>query len=291
LGRLTTGRPMKVLVEGGSPFRSPRFAPGAQRLAVVIEAANDDIWIYDLTSGTSRRFTFASGSNVDPVWSPDGNELVFSSNRAGRYNLYRKAVSGQGEVERLTTSGHLQFASSWHPTDTTLAFTDFDPRTGADIWVVNPRRPDSARVLLRTPANESDAVFSPDGKWMAYVSDESGQEQVYLRAYPTLGGKEQVSVAGGTQPVWAASGDTLFYLRGQSILGVTIATTPSLKISKPWVAYQGDFDRGSIASVTSYDVGRGGFLVAGPDKSRPPTRIHVIVNWFSELAERMAKGR
>ena len=280
---------VESLSSDSRPFRSPRFSPDGERLAVVVEAANDDIWVYDLREGTSRRLTFESGSNIVPLWTPDGARIVFSSNRAGRYNLYWKPADGSGSVEKLVNSDGIQFASSWHPDGKLLAFTQSDPGTGGDIWIVSVGSDEDPIAVLQTPSNEYGAVFSIDGEWLAYVSDESGRDEIYVQRYPGGEGKQQVSQDGGVHPAWAPDGRRLFYRSGRDIMSVSITTTPSFTAGNPSRLLSVPFDDGTVASVPNYDVAPdgSGFVILHTEDVRPPTQIHVILNWFESLQQQV----
>jgi Tol biopolymer transport system component len=284
---------VRPLSEDRRPFRTPRFSPDGRRLAVVIEAANDDIWIYDLSGGTTRRFTFESGSNIAPVWSPDGESIAFSSNRAGRYNLFLKRADGSGSVQRLTTSEHIQFASSWHPDQSHLVFTQNKRETGSDIWILSAEEGGELEAFLETPFNEYGAVFSPDGSWLAYVSDESGRPEVYVQRYPGGGGKRQISTDGGVHPLWAPDGRQLYYRHGRDIMSVAVATDPRFRSGRPLRMLEAPFNEVTVSALPNYDVARTGraFVVLDTQESRPPRKINVILNWFEELDQHVGLNR
>ena len=273
------------------PFRSPRLSPDGGEVALVTEAASDDIWVSSLADGTSARLTFESGSNVAPVWSPTGSHIAFSSNRGGRYNLYMKLADGTGSVARLTSSEHIQFADSWHPDGSVLAFTQNHPETANDVWLLTL---DGAapQLVLGTAFNEYGADFSPDGNWLAYVSDESGRDEIYVQPFPGAGGKWQVSAEGGHQPNWAPDGRKLFYRNGGQLVAVELATEPDFTVGRARNLLDLPVDEGTLASVRNYDVaadGRG-IVVVRAEEERSPRRIHVILNFFEELKQRVGSG-
>jgi len=275
---------VRSLSDEQRPFRSPRLSPDGEKIAVVAEAASDDIWVYDLTDGTSARLTFESGSNVAPVWSPTGEQIAFSSNRGGRYNLYVKQADGTGSAERLTWNEHIQFADSWHPDGSLLAFTQNHPETSNDVWVLTLDS-SAARIVLGTAFNEYGAVFSPDGNWLAYTSDESGRDEIYVQPFPGTGGKWQVSGEGGSQPTWGRDGRRLFYRSGGRLVSVEVATEPEFRVRRRSDLLGVPVDEGTVASVRNYDMaldGRG-IIVVRDTEEHPPTRIHLILNWFEEL--------
>jgi serine/threonine-protein kinase len=173
-------------------FVGASVSPDGGRVATALEGANVHIWILDMERGTFSRSTF-EGDNAMPIWSPDGNCLAFASDRFGRWNLYSKRVDG-GEVEQLVESEYDQFPTAWSPDAQFLAFEELNPSTGFDIWVMQLAEQENAtKPFVCTPFNERGAKFSPDGRWVVYYSDESGQYEVYLRSFPGGEGKWQVS--------------------------------------------------------------------------------------------------
>ena len=162
------------------PYLFPMLSPDGRRVAVGILGARQNVWVYD---ESLMRLTF-EGSNNFPVWAADGSRIVFFSGRGGPRNLFWKAAEGSGVAERLTTSGHVQDPSSWSPDGKMLAFTDFDPDTSGDIWVLPLEGQRKPQTFLKTPFFEGGAIFSPDGNWLAYTSNETGQYEVYIQPVP-----------------------------------------------------------------------------------------------------------
>ena len=161
------------------------------------QAGTYDIWLYDLPRSTASRFTFDPKHDDHPVWSPDGSRLVFSSNRSGHYELYQKTVGSGGEGEILVESPFPKFASDWSRDGRFIIYYQVDPKTKNDIWVLPVRRAGGNGKpfpYLQTEFNESWAKLSPDGRWLAYTSDETKQSEVYVQSFPTPGGKWKVSV-------------------------------------------------------------------------------------------------
>jgi Tol biopolymer transport system component len=173
-----------------------------------------------------------------------------------------------------------------------VAFFEITPTTGYDIWVL--RMGDrKAQPFLRTPFNESVPRFSPDGHWLAYVSDESGRWEIYVQPYPGPGGKWQISTEGGTEPAWNPNGRELFYRSGDKMMAVEIATQPSFAVGKPRMLFEGPY-QASPATGPNYDVSPDGqrFLMLKPSEAREaaPTQINVVLNWFEELKRRVPAG-
>ena len=162
---------------------------------------------YDLSAGTLTQLTFEA-ANRAPIWSPDGQRAIFASNRNGALNLFALPASGNGSTQRLTTSESLQLPGSWSPDGNVLAFMEQHPSTGRDIWLL--QRNGDRTSFLNSEADESAPRFSPDGRWIAYVSNESGQAEVYVRAVNARL-SNRISSQGGSEPVWALDGGILYY--------------------------------------------------------------------------------
>jgi eukaryotic-like serine/threonine-protein kinase len=217
---------------------------------------------------------------------------VGNGNKEGPLNIFWQLANGSGGVERLTTGESDQVPNSWSPDGQLLAFVELNPTTGYDIWVL--RMSDrKAQPFLRTPFNESSPQFSPDGRWLAYLSDESGRYEVYVQPYPGPGGKWQISTDGGTEPVWNRNGRELFYRSGDKMMAVDIATQPSFVAGKPRMLFQGQYTP-NPGRLPQYDVSPDGqrFLMLKPTEQAgaAPTQINVVLNWFEELKRRVPAG-
>jgi Tol biopolymer transport system component/predicted Ser/Thr protein kinase len=193
------------LAAPANAYMFPRLSPDGRQVAVAISEQGTQVWVHDLSRETLTRFTFEGNSNYTPLWTPDGKWIAFESNREGPLNIFWQLADGSGELERLTTSEHINAPMSWSPDAKLLAFIEVTPTTGLDIWVL--RMSDrKAQPFLRTPFNEAAPRFSPDGCWLAYMSDESGRFEIYAKPYPGPGGKWQISTEGGTEPTWNPNG-------------------------------------------------------------------------------------
>jgi Tol biopolymer transport system component len=281
-------------------YQNPRLSPDGWRVAVTIAEQESQIWLYDLSRDTSTRFTFEGSFNLLPVWTPDGKRIVFESNKEGPSNLFWQLADGSGGLERLTTSEHIHVPSSWSRDGQLLAFIEINPTTQRDIWVLRMGGPSpgsgqvhEAQPFLRTPFTESAPRFSPDGRWLAYVSDESGRFEVYVQPYPGPGGKWQVSTEGGTEPVWNPNGRELFYRSSDKMMAVDIATQPGFAPGKPRMLFEGHYAP-TLATSPNYEVTSDGqrFLMLKPSESAgtAPTQINVVLNWFEELKRRVPTG-
>ncbi len=210
-------------------YHEPWFSPEGRRITFWRGAPQEmDIWLLDVARGTMTRFTFDSAADVCSLWSPDGSRIVFSSNRGGKHELYQKISSGAGSDELLVHSDYNAFADDWTTTAKGGEFIIYEteqPKTRFDLYVL-PLSGDRKPVpFLQTEFNETHAQFSPDGRWVAYVSDESGRAEVFVQSFPVSGGKWMLSTTGGDQPQWRRDGRELFYLTPDKKL-MAVAVTP-----------------------------------------------------------------
>ena len=201
---------------------------------VDVQAQKGDIWLHDLARGTDTRFTFGPLNSFAPVWSPAGDRVVFSSDRAGRNDLYWKSSSGAGQDELLIPSTTHRAATSWSRDGRFLVYAELGVKTKQDLWVVeNPMSAAAERkssVFLQTEFDEFQGQFSPDSHWMAYTTDESGRNEVYVRPFPAADGKWKISTAGGEQPRWRRDGKELYYLSlDRKLMAVKVNAQPGAK--------------------------------------------------------------
>jgi eukaryotic-like serine/threonine-protein kinase len=274
-------------------YQFPRISPDGRRVGLAIGEQGTQVWLYDLSRETMTRLTFEGNENLNGVWTPDGKRIAFASTKEGPRNIYWQRADGSGGLEQLTTSENTQVPMSWSPDGQLLSFFEVNPTTGYDIWVL--RLSDrKALPFLRTPFNESVPRFSPDGRWLAYISNESGRYEIYVQPYPGPGGKWQISTEGGTEPTWNPNGRELFYRSGDKMMAVEIATQPSFSASKPRVLFEGRYEP-SPATSPNYSVSPDGqrflMLKSAEQEAAAPTQINVVLNWFEELKRRVPTGK
>jgi len=275
----------RLLIEARRAFGSLRLSPDGRRIALTIEGANNQVWVYDLERNTLTPQTLR-WNNTEAIWTPDGRRLTFTSNREGPSNLFWQPADGSGPAERLTTSEHWQMPLSWSPDGKKLFFRE-QPK-GADVWILQLDGNRKPRLFLHEPFNEWQAAVSPNGRWLAYVSDESGRQEVYVRPFAAPGTRWPISPDGGSDPVWARNGTDLFYRNGDRMMSATLAVTSdeSFSAMKPRAL----FEAKTLSGEMSYDVTpEGEFLMIEPGESdTPPAQINVVLNWLQEVRGRVA---
>jgi serine/threonine-protein kinase len=266
----------------------PRLSSDGKRIAVEIAGQT---WTYDTTRDSLTRVTFDGTQNDAPTWSPDGTRIAIRSNREGMPgSIFWQMADGSGGQERLSTSTQVaDTPMSFSPDGRFIAFFRTDAKTQRDIWVASVK--DHTRTLfLGTPATEGAPRFSPDGKWIAYVSDESGRPEIYVQPYPRGGGKWQISTDGGIEPVWNPNGRELFYRTTNKMMAVQITTSPTFAAGRPSMLFEGDYLASPFpATGVTYDVTPDGrrFLMVKDAPTEQATQINVVVNWFEDLKRRV----
>ena len=285
---------------GGRPLGAPipleragmiRLSPDGGRFTVALldpESGNQDLWLSDATGAHPTRFTFDPANDSSPVWSPDGSQLAWSSNRGGVYRVYRKAASGSGEDALLYGSDQYAFPTDWSRDGRTILLRRMDPKTVNDVWslAVGPQGEAQApSPLLRTEANEVAAVFSPDGRWVAYASDESGRYEVYVRAFPSGEGRQQVSSGGGLSPLWRADGAELYFQAPDGMLMATIVDRGAAFTVRAPVALFAFRSSGSLFSPYYAPAPDGQrFLLCTTVDAEPGAPLTVVLDWRALVA-------
>jgi serine/threonine-protein kinase len=246
----------------------------------------ENIWVYDIARDTLTRVTFDAGEERRPVWSPDGTRLAFR--KFDPNSIFWQSADGSGAAERLTTEEHTMRPTSWSPDGKTLAYTSDGPNGQSEIGLLMLDGDRSTRPFLQTPFNVAGAAFSPNGRFVAYNSDESGRNEIYVRSFSGPGGKWQISNDGGVQPVWARDGRALFYRDGDKMMAAPVDTEPAFHAGKPFLLFERNF-ADSADTIAAYDVTPDGerFVMIQDVVESSPTQIHIVLNWFEELKARV----
>ena len=279
-GKKVDPLPMPVQIYG-----KPELSPDGKKLAIVVRAGDKrDVYVYNVATGISTRLTL-DGNNDRPVWTPDGERIVFVRSTQGeeKLALFWKPVDGSGESELLYSSEYYISPGSWSPNGKVLTFFEVRPATGADILILTVEGTREPELFFGTEATEWGPLFSPDGRYIAYTSDWDSKFQVYVRPYPGNDWVRKISDDFGEEPVWSPNGDELFYRNGDKWMVVSISTEPEFTAGTPQVLFEGLFN--NVPGI-SYDVTPNGqrFLVLQPEYDDSQIReLHVVINWFEEI--------
>jgi len=284
------GRPEGTLGERGE-YANPAASPDGARVAVARgPSANRDIWILDVARGTSTRFTFDSASDDNPVWSPDGQSIVFSSNRLGQRDLYLKPADGSADERLLFKSNESKVPTSWSSDGGSLLFTTISAKTGDDVWALPMQGEPTPIPIVQAPFQESNARFSPNGRWISYRSNESGTNEIYVRPFTpqdgadTIGARRLVSTGTGWHSRWQPDGKKLFYATmgsQQTVMEVDIDASAGFRAGTPRSLFAGP------PSILDYgwDIAPDGkrflFLATPGDGRTIP--FTVMINWAAAL--------
>ncbi len=273
----------------------PALSPDGQRIAVTsLEMGDPDIWVHDLVRSTKTRLTFDPGSERTPTWSPSGEESAYWLQDTEGSNLKSTAADGTGEPTVLVESPNVLSNPSWSRDGRYLVYEEVNPETGPDIRYVQIETDGSASepvTFLATSAGEYAPKLSPDGRFVAYVSVESGRDEIYVRLFPEGTGTRQVSVNGGVRPRWSSDGTELYYVQGSALMAVSVSTGQGVTLGRPQQLFESP-ELAIGASATSYDVSADGqrFIMVAPveddDEDAAPPKIRVVQNWYEEFRDR-----
>jgi serine/threonine protein kinase/Tol biopolymer transport system component len=268
-------------------FRAPRFSPDGSRIVVAIndETRRSDIWIYDAERGTRRRLT-SERHNLAPVWTPDGRRIAFADGR-----LVTLPADATGPRELLFSSEenqtHLPAGTSPYPTSWSADGRDLLFQADAlDLWLLSRDAGTTSHPLLERQFNDYNGQFSPDGKWVAYTSDESGREEVYVRHYPDFGNPFVISTDGGDEARWSHDGREIFFRQHDALMAVSVDTNGSFRAEKPRRLFAGRFT--GAGRDPSFDISPDGkrFVMVKSDEASALTKLTVVQNWFDDLKRR-----
>jgi Tol biopolymer transport system component len=280
----------------GKPYENIQhvaLSPDQTRVAINgWTEGNQDLWVHDVGTGIATRLTFDRYRDIGPVWSPSGEELVFTSQPEGNNDIYLKSADGAGEATPLIATDWSEYACDWSADGRYILFERNRPesQTGSDIWYLR-RKADSAEFeplpFLTMASNERAAKFSPDGRYVTYVSDESGERQVYVRPFPQGAGQWQLSFNGGVQPQWRGDGTELFYVSGNAVMAVEVKTKPVFSLGQTRRLLESGGFRTTWSSPR-YDVSadRQRIVVREPVVAGVQSTIRIVQNWYEEFRDR-----
>jgi serine/threonine-protein kinase len=312
------------ITDSPNAYAAPRISPDGTKVALIIgDNSNANLWIWDIVRKTATRLTFDESVDLVPLWTPDGKKIVYFSIRQEETGLYWKNADGTGEAELLVSSPDQWLMPwSWSVDGKTLVLTEFSsalslrvvglnvvwalstagmslsraPGAKSNIGLLSLQDNQKRIVLLQDEFLELDPKISPDGRWIAYTSNESDQKEVYVRPFPDVNsGKWQVSTSGGEGPVWAPNGKELLYMSGDTMLAADVETETTFKADVPRKLFQGNY-YSYLDSSGMWDIHPDGnkFLMIKPTQTadsestaKTPHKINIVLNWFEELKQRV----
>ena len=260
-------QPLNDVLRG---YANPRLAPDGNRL--VVQAG--DLWIQDLTRATFERIAAKDVTNGFEIWTPDGRQVIDRSARGLRV----QDADGSGRILLIPGTTEWDYPASVTADGQTLIFLRSSQETSFDIFALALKNPGPVQPILKTPAYEGGAKLSPDGHWLLYVSNESSQNEIYLRPYGGPDRRWPVSTQGGTQAVWNPNGKEIFYRNGNKMMAVDVETTPDVKLSPPHVLFEGRYAFGSGITIANYDVARDGQRFIMVKDEAGAARLNVVLN-------------
>jgi Tol biopolymer transport system component/predicted Ser/Thr protein kinase len=278
-----TGKSTNV-TEGVKPYSSPVISPDGKRIALTLQGSSFDVWVYDLERDTFTKASFG-GDDYTPFWSPDGKMLAYTSSKSGNLQVYVKHGIVQGDETMVTDGAGFRSLFGWTADGRELIVSRDNKETGADIYAAAVEGDHKSRSLVVAPFNQNAASLSPDGKWLAYVSDESGQAEIFVQAMNDANTRAQISSEGGLFPRWARSGNELFFLAKDGVMSVKFTPGNALNPGKPVKLFQ------DKKAWSGYDVAADGRFVAAveADDKAAGSQLNVILHWFEELKQAQPK--
>lgn len=266
-------------------YSDPALSPDGRRLAVAIDDGVRNLWVLDLERGTRTRATSDPVEQFQPMWTPSGEQLVYAQEDPD-FEVYRIRADGTGQPEALTDSPLDEVPGSIAP-DGTIAFVVNDPESGFDIWVLDPAGDSEPRPFRRSMFGDQTPSFSPDGRWLAYTSNDSRRDEVYVEPFPGPGARAQISTDGGSGPVWARDGGTLYYWRGDTLVAADVDPEAAFEVRGETELLTVQRERGSAFHAGFDAMPGGGLAILEPDPAAPPLQLQLVLNWFDEVARRV----
>jgi Tol biopolymer transport system component len=287
-----SGKQLGTLASG-SGYNSPALSPDGKKVAVsrvdLQTGTGSDIWLIDLERGTQIRLTSDPASDIYPSWSPNGDRIAFISTRGGATSIYQKSSSGASTEEPLFSSAELKYNPQWSPNGQSIIYSQLNTRTNVDLHLLSLAGEKKSTGVLQTNFIEAQARFSPNGRWVSYISNETGQFEVYVESFPVTGGKLAISNGGGSQPQWRADGRELYYYSpDRKLMAVEVnGDGPTFKAGEAKSLFEirvsaadQNFPGNGYYTVT-HDGKR--FLVSSILEAPERQQVNVIVNWAADL--------
>jgi serine/threonine-protein kinase len=288
------GSPPKPIAEERRGYRFPAVSPDGRRIAVsLFEQGSADVWMLDPSRGVLTRLTTSPRLEFMPRWTRDGRTLNFVSD-TGAFTLYTMPADGGAAPAVLWESGFDKYPGNVSPDGRTLAFTQDNTETLGDLWLLDLDGEKRARPWLVTPFDERQPEFSPDGRFILFFSNESGQYEVYLAPIANAGAKTRLSTGGGKDACWSPDGRRIFYRNGTSLMAVDLSPGPAPVPGAPRVVLTDTNMLEGWNGFRNYDVSPDGkrfVLIEGGGPGSAPTQLNVVLNWFDELKRRVPTTR
>jgi len=277
-------------------YRIPRISPDGTKVAMdILSDEKSDIWIWDIDRETMTRLTINEASGC-PLWSLDGQRIAFSLGSLPDNAVYWKAADGTGKEEELgSVPDRSLLPWSWSKDGKTLVTFEWNANAGFDIGSMSMEGDHERKPLLQEKHVETQPEISPDGRWMAYMSNESGENEIYVRPFPDVDmGRWHISTDGGDSPLWSPDGQELFYRNGDEVMAVAVETEPTFRAGKPGILFSGTYAYLSAMQPHPWDISRDGrFLMMkevasdGTSAAGDPQKINIVLNWFEELKKQV----
>ena len=285
------GQKLGMMGQPQQGMLNPKLSPDGRRVAVgATQGGDQDIWVHDADRPLKTRLTFDPGREELPVWSPSGKQIAFSSNRRGNMDLFVRAADGSGQATLLMDTPQLEFPRDWSADGLVLMYSFSGGQTGIDIGYLQRKSEGAAfepHVFLQTAFTESSARLSPNGRFVAYHSNESGRREIYTREFPEGADKRQISASGGRRPRWRKDGSELFYVEGDTLMVAAVSMNEDFSTGPPRPLFRHPGLRGG---ELKYDVSADGqrFVVIEDveDENAKRPSIHIVQNWFAEFRGR-----
>jgi len=267
---------LSSLIDSTNSYFSGSISPDGEKVALHVQEANDDVWLYHSGRKSMTRITFGGGNNGFPMWSADGKYLYYAAEKGQSPNIFRKPWDGAGSEERLTTNAHFQIPKSASPDGKMLAFVQ-----DGDIWMLSLDKSLTVTPFIHSPAEEVAAAFSPNGHYLAYETNESGRFEVVVVPYPSRSGKWQISSGGGSNPIWSPSGQEIYYTQGSTIYSVSIHPGEGFDYSAPRKVL--DLPRDGAALNGISPDGKKFIIITFPFKDLGTSEFTLVTDWFEQL--------